>query len=84
MFDTASSSNRQDTVCFGKGVRTMQTGICELYRPPDQTRPKPGCAAADVLAELFVLLENYAPEWYREEHHKALRSTLEKMNRLGG
>ena len=39
----------------------MQTGIYELYRPPDQTRPKPGYEAADVLAELFVLLENYAP-----------------------
>jgi len=62
----------------------MQTGICELYRPPDHTRTKPSCEAAEFLTELFLLLESYAPEWYRKEHHKALQSTLEKMNRMGG
>jgi len=58
----------------------MQRQICELYRPPDDVRKKPSCEAAAILSELFVLLENYAPEWYREDHHKALRTTIEKMN----
>ncbi len=62
----------------------MQTAICELYRPPDHTRMKPSCQAAEILTELFHLLEDYAPGWYREEHHNALKSTLDKMNRIGG
>ena len=39
----------------------MQRGICELYRPPDEITKKPSCEAAEVLSEIFVLLENYAP-----------------------
>ena len=60
----------------------MQSEICELYRPPDAVRSKPSCEASDVLSELFNLLEGYAPEWYTEKHHDALRVILEKMNRM--
>ena len=42
-------------------------------------------AVADVFRELFNLLEQYAPTWYTEEHHKravaALR-VLEEDRRL--
>lgn len=62
----------------------MQTGVCELYRPPDGTRTKPSCDAACILIELYNLLEDYGPVWYRPEHHDALKSTLEKMSRMGG
>jgi hypothetical protein len=62
----------------------MQTHICELYRPPDGIRNKPSCEAAEFLTELYLLLEDYAPTWYRAEHHEALHCTLEKMNRMGG
>ena len=61
----------------------MQNGICELYRPPDAMRTTPSCAASDVLSELFNLLEDFAPEWYTEKHHDALRGILEKMSRMG-
>jgi hypothetical protein len=36
--------------------------------------------ARTVLEELFVLLEDYAPVWYTEEHHKrALDALLERQ-----
>jgi hypothetical protein len=61
----------------------MQTQVCELYRPPDGTRNKPSCEAAKILTELYQLLEDYAPLWYRAEHHEALKSTIDKMDRMG-
>jgi len=45
-------------------------------------RTRPSCEASDVLSELFNLLEDYAPEWYTEKHHDALRVILEKMSRM--
>jgi hypothetical protein len=60
----------------------MQTGFCELYRPSDVSRTRPTCEAATILSELFDLLEEYAPEWYTQEHHDALQATLEKMSRM--
>jgi hypothetical protein len=61
----------------------MQSGLCELYRPPDAMCSRPSCEASTVLSELFNLLGDYAPEWYTEKHHDALRGILEKMNRMG-
>jgi len=60
----------------------MQSAVCELYRPPDAMRPRPSCEASDVLSELFNMLEDYAPEWYTQKHHDALRVILEKMSRM--
>ena len=62
----------------------MQTPLCELYRPPDGTRNRPSCEAAEILTELFQLLEDYAPLWYSADHHEALKCAIEKMNRMGG
>lgn len=61
----------------------MQSQICELYRPPDASRDKPSCAAKEILSELHHLLEDYAPLWYTAEHDKALKSAIEKMDRMG-
>ena len=37
--------------------------------------------AATVLEELFILLEDYAPVWYTQEHHdRAIRALLEREN----
>jgi hypothetical protein len=61
----------------------MEKPLCELYRPPDATRNWPSCGAAEFLTELYNILEDYAPTWYKEEHHNALQCAIEKMNRMG-
>ena len=61
----------------------MQRPLCELYQPPDATRNRPSCAAAELLKELQHVLQDYAPTWYRAEHDAALQSAIEKMDRMG-
>ena len=39
----------------------------------DQRKPASGSV---VLRELFELLEDYAPSWYTEEHHKRVVAAL--------
>jgi hypothetical protein len=37
--------------------------------------------ATSVLEELFILLEDYAPVWYTQEHHdRAVRALLDREN----
>lgn len=62
----------------------MERPLCELYRPPDGIRTRPSCEAAAILTELYNILEDYAPTWYTEDHHDALKCAIEKMNRIGG
>jgi hypothetical protein len=62
----------------------MQTHNCELYCPPDVNGNGPSCKAVEFLTELYLILEDYAPTWYKAEHHEALKSTIDKMNRIGG
>jgi hypothetical protein len=62
----------------------MEKPLCELYQPPDGTRNRPSCEAAEFLTEIYRILEDYAPTWYKAEHSNALRCTIEKMNRMGG
>jgi hypothetical protein len=62
----------------------MEMPMCQLYRPPDAIRNKPSCEAAEILTELYDLLEDYAPLWYTKRHHGALKCAIEKMNRMGG
>jgi len=41
-------------------------------------------SAQAVLAELFLLLEEYGPLWYTEDHHnRATRALTEMANRRG-
>jgi hypothetical protein len=61
----------------------MERPQCELYQPPDGTRSRPSCAALGFLTELYNILEDYAPTWYTEGHHDALKCAIEKMNRMG-
>jgi hypothetical protein len=70
-------------LCGTERISNMETQTCKLYRPPDATRDKPSCAAAEILSELHNLLQNYAPQWYTAEHHKALQAAIDKMDHLG-
>jgi hypothetical protein len=38
--------------------------------------------AADVLAELYELLEKYAPTWYTQHHHEKAESTLRLVKKV--
>jgi hypothetical protein len=38
----------------------------------------------DALAELYQLLEDYAPTWYSEHHHKKAESALRVLKKLPG
>ena len=44
---------------------------------PQPMQAKQASETTSVLEELFVLLEDYAPAWYTEEHHdRAIRALL--------
>jgi hypothetical protein len=43
---------------------------------PDQCK---AASASGVLRELFELLEDYAPAWYTEEHHKRATAALSEI-----
>jgi hypothetical protein len=38
--------------------------------------------ATDALAELYQLLEDYAPAWYSERHHKKAESALRVLMKV--
>jgi hypothetical protein len=38
--------------------------------------------ATDALAELYQLLEDYAPTWYSEQHHKKAESALRALKKV--
>jgi hypothetical protein len=40
----------------------------------------PPARAADVLAELYKLLEEYGPAWYTEQYHSRAESALRLLN----
>jgi len=40
--------------------------------------------ATDALAELYQLLEDYAPAWYSEHHHKKAESALRVLKKIPG
>ena len=53
--------------------------IPDLKVAPDQVKPTDGSNARTVLEELFTLLEDYAPVWYKQEHHdRAIAALLGK------
>jgi hypothetical protein len=53
----------------------------DLDVAPNNTLISKACDAKTVLEELFVLLEDYGPAWYTEEHHnRALNALLEREN----
>ena len=80
--DNGNSQHRQGPFQTAKDLE-MEIKQCELYRPPVGNGDKPSCEAAEILTELYLILEDYAPTWYRAEHHNALKCTIEKMNRMG-
>lgn len=47
----------------------------------NNTQVKKASDARTVLEELFVLLEDYGPTWYTQEHHnRAVEALLEKQD----
>ena len=40
--------------------------------------------ATDALAELYQLLEDYAPAWYSEHHHKKAETALRVLKKVPG
>ena len=38
--------------------------------------------SVDTLAELYQLLNNYAPQWYTERHYERTTSVLRNLGRL--
>jgi hypothetical protein len=40
--------------------------------------------ATDALAEIYQLLEDYAPVWYTEHHHHKTLSALRALKKLQG
>lgn len=62
-------------------VRDAQINYRELLRYTLQLAVERE-AAAEVLAELRKLLEEYAPPWYLQEQHERVDSTLALLDKL--
>ena len=53
----------------------------DLDVAPNSALINKACDAKTVLEELFVLLEDYGPAWYTEEHHnRAVNALLGREN----
>ncbi len=53
----------------------------DLNVGPKNAQTNNGFDATAVLEELFVLLEDYGPAWYTQEHHdRALHALLGREN----
>jgi hypothetical protein len=58
-------------------IQTVE--IPDLKVAPDLLKPTEGANARIVLEELFALLEDYAPVWYKRKHHdRAIAALLGK------
>ncbi len=52
--------------------------VSESHAQLEAHREEP-VSARDVLQELYILLEEYAPTWYTQEHHdRALQALLSR------
>lgn len=58
----------------------MQTVVfSDLKVTPDPVKPTEALNTRIVLEELFALLEDYAPVWYKQQHHdRAIAALLAK------
>lgn len=76
-----SRSKGDDTVIAGKHQPLQETGL------PD-ARPIPGREGEkkeqpmQILAELYELLEAYAPPWYTEELHQRALAVLHRAGKM--
>jgi hypothetical protein len=57
-------------------VTRRETVFAERITEPETPQQKNVLSPNVVLAELFVLLEDYAPAWYTEEHHRRAIAAL--------
>jgi hypothetical protein len=58
--------------------RTEQSDVSNLAQLPDDASEMKLqlIRAAEALAELYRLLEEYAPSWYTQQHHQIAESAL--------
>ncbi len=79
----ASQYNRSTSKCeVGRGtnMKFMQFENLDAinnFRPGDQSAP---VETKTVLNELFELLEDYAPVWYKQEHHDRAMAALQRRS----
>ena len=53
--------------------------VSKPYPPLETYREEQAINKTAVLQELYILLEDYAPVWYTQEHHdRALRALLQR------
>jgi hypothetical protein len=61
--------------------RTEQSDVYSLAQPPEDApeMKRQLIRAAEALAELYGLLEEYAPSWYTQQHHQRAESALRQL-----
>jgi hypothetical protein len=61
--------------------RTEQSDVSSLAQLPDDASElkRHLIRPAEVLAELYGLLEEYAPSWYTQQHHQRAESALRPL-----
>jgi hypothetical protein len=64
--------------------RTEQSDVSSFAQPSDDTSEikLQLTRAVDALAELYDLLEEYGPSWYRQHHHERAESALRLLRKL--
>jgi transposase len=67
---TPARSERSDAVSFPRHANQVLEMKLKLAR------------ATDALAELYELLEKYAPTWYTQRHHEKAASTLRLVKKV--
>jgi hypothetical protein len=81
-FRVRGSSGTGPAAELGKNMGAKRSGKV-LVRRADLRVDEQLCAVTEALQELFVLLEDYAPVWYTEEHHNRALEALERSGKLG-
>jgi hypothetical protein len=62
-------------VILNRTAQSDERSVAQLAEDATGIRPHL-TRGAEVLAELYELLEEYAPSWYRPQHHERAESAL--------
>jgi len=82
--DLLFSTAVKDTERYKKQLKSLEGEIKNLIGAIRSAQDAEGkrlqsAKVGDVLAELFNLLEQYAPAWYTEEHHQRAIEALQVL-----
>ena len=82
--DLLISTAMKDTERYKKQLKSLEGEIKNLIAAIRSAQDVEGkrlqsAKVGDVLVELFDLLEQYAPAWYTEEHHRRATEALEVL-----